>query len=75
MEVKFKRNDIVMAAIPQSKPVRAEVIRHMRTWGGEVYEVRLLGGRSRFNVTHISGDKLDLVERDGRPVQALQEGE
>ena len=66
----FKRKDIVMAAIPQSKPVRAEVIRLMRLWdNGEIYEIRILTGSMRFSVTHISADGMTLIERDGKPVQ------
>jgi|LWDU01.1.fsa_nt_gi hypothetical protein len=65
----FKIKDIVMAAIPQSKPVRAEVLRLMRQWdSGETYEIRILTGSMRFNITHISADGMTLVERDGKPV-------
>lgn len=66
---KFKRKDIVMAAIPQSKPVRAEVQRLMRQWdNAETYEIRILTGSMRFSITHISVDGMTLVERDGKPV-------
>jgi hypothetical protein len=68
----FKRNDIVKAAIPMSKPVRAEVLRHMRGWVGVVYEIRILSGRQRFTVTHIAEDKLDLLLRDGKPPPGVQ---
>ena len=68
----FKRSDIVMAALPMSKPVRAEVLRHMRGWVGNVYEIRILSGRQRFSVTHIAEDKMDLLLRNGKPPPGVQ---
>ena len=68
----FKRSDIVMAALPMSKPVRAEVLRHMRGWVGNVYEIRILSGRQRFSVTHIAEDKMDILLRDGKPISSVQ---
>ena len=73
--VNFKRKDIVIADVPHGKPARAEVLRHMRDWNGEIYEIRLLEGSGRFGLTHISGEKLRLLERDGKPVQVSNEGE
>jgi hypothetical protein len=68
----FKRDDIVMAAVPMSKPVRAEVLKHMRGWANNIYEIRILSGRQRFTVTHIAEDKMDLLLRDGKPPPDVQ---
>ena len=68
----FKRSDVVMAALPMSKPVRAEVLKHMLGWAGNIYEIRILSGRQRFSVTHIAEDKLDILLRDGKPISSVQ---